>query len=490
MSEAIVQKLQQWKHSPLIFATEVLGVTPSTQQADLLLNFTKGKKRKTVRSGHGTGKDAVASWLILWFMATRPYAKVVCTAPTARQLNDILWSELSKWIRYSELLQDEFVIQKDKIYHKSSPKEWWIRSVSASVKATKEEQAETLAGFHGDHLLFVVDETSGVPDPVFIPLEGAMTQEDNWILLIGNMTKDKGYFYDSHFHKEFRKDWSRFHWNSEESSNVSPEYPAYMAKKYGKESNVYKVRVLGDPPLADETTLIPLAWAQQCIGQEVDVLPDSPLYLGVDVARFGDDTSVILPRQGYRIDPWQEFSGMDTVFVAGEVNRQYAELGADGIGIDEIGVGGGVYDILFRKNLPGLFPVNVAHRSSMPEKYHRLRDELWWMVREACRAGKYSFPDILVPGEQETFGDRLANELSMPRYDYDNNGAIVVESKKAMKLRGVVSPNIADALGITEYFYNIAHKVWKKKGQRKKRTLPGASIHNRSRDARHNWMAT
>ncbi len=129
------------------------------------------------------------------------------------RFHDILWSELSKWLRMS-ILKDEFVIQKDKMFHKEHPKEWWCRAVSPSVKATKEEQAETLAGFHGEHLLIVVDETSGVPDPVFIPLEGAMTQQDNHILLIGNMTRNTGYFWESHFHAELSKPWIKLHGDS------------------------------------------------------------------------------------------------------------------------------------------------------------------------------------------------------------------------------------------------------------------------------------
>jgi len=239
MNPRIIEKLALWKNSPLTFVTEAISATPSTQQVDALTNFPK-TKRLTIRSGHGTGKDATAAWLVLWFMTTRAYPKVVCTAPTARQLSDILWSEISKWLRQS-ILTTEFVIQKDKMFHKDAPKEWWCRAVSPSVKASKEDQAETLAGFHGDHLLIIADEASGIPDPVFIPLEGAMTQEDNKVLLIGNMTRNSGYFYDTHFHSEIKRDWKKLHWDSRYSSNVSADYPKYMATKYGEESNVFKI---------------------------------------------------------------------------------------------------------------------------------------------------------------------------------------------------------------------------------------------------------
>jgi hypothetical protein len=190
MNKDALKKLKEWKASPLKFVVECVGGAPSKQQIEALLLLPK-TKRLTIRSGHGCGKDCFCAWAILWFMTTRAYAKVVCTAPTAHQLSDILWSEISKWVRQSKVV-DEFVIQKDKFFHKSSPKEYWARAVSPSVKASKEDQAETLAGFHGDHMLIVVDEASGVADPVFVPLEGALTQEDNMVILIGNPTKNTG----------------------------------------------------------------------------------------------------------------------------------------------------------------------------------------------------------------------------------------------------------------------------------------------------------
>lgn len=480
-----VSKLREWKHSPLIFATECLKVRPSEQQVELLQALGDTSiKRITIRSGHGTGKDASASWAILWFLTVHRNAKVVCTAPTARQLSDILWSELSKWTRQSELLIEEFTAQKDKIFHVSNPKEWWCRAVSASVKATKEDQAETLAGFHGDNLLFVVDEASGVPDPVYIPLEGALTQENNRILLIGNMTKASGYFYDSHFHPSISKAWKKLHWRSDKSSNVKPDYPKYMEEKYGKESNVYRIRVLGEPPLVDESTYIPLAWAQQCIGNDIGENEFDPLYLGVDVARFGDDSSIVLPRKGNNIRVWDEYQGMDTVNVAGFVANAYLDLEAEGVAIDEVGIGGGVYDILTRRNLPGLVGVTVSAAANDKAQFHRLRDEIWGMMRDKCMRAAYSFPDLLVPGEQESYGQRLANELSSVMYSFDANGAIVIESKLQMRTRGVKSPNIADALGVSEALYSTSYRLWGSKRakdrmkRKKEQFYPGGPTKN------------
>ncbi len=462
----IEKKLKEWRKSPLLFVNDCIDVTPTDQQAQALRRFAK-TRRMSIRSGHGTGKDATASWLILWFMSTRPYPKVVCTAPTARQLSDILWSELSKWLRNSRL-SEEFILQKDKMFHKDSPKEWWCRAVSPSVKASKEEQAETLAGFHGDHLLIIADEASGIPDPVYIPLEGAMTQEDNRVLLIGNMTKNTGYFYDTHFHPGISHRWQTLHWDSRKSTNVGGDYVDYMLTKYGEESNVFRIRVAGEPPLEDERTLIPLAWAIQCIDNPVETSEEELLYLGVDVARYGEDRSVVLPRRGLSIYPWDEFQGMNTMDLANIVLATFRENQASGIGIDAIGIGAGVADYLYRK--PGgrdfCFEVNVSESSSDPKQYHRLRDELWLMMREKCMKMLYSFPGATA-GER-TMSDELCNELASPTYEFNNSGAYVVESKKKMKIRGIPSPNIADALGLTEYFFGLEDRLWGKAFQKRK----------------------
>lgn len=485
-----IAKLREWKASPLIFAHECLKVNPSAQQIELLKAFADTRvKQISVRSGHGTGKDACASWIVVWFLTVHRNAKVVCTAPTSRQLSDILWSEISKWIRKSDMLTEEFTVQKDKIFHNSNPKEWWCRAVSASVKATKEDQAETLAGFHGDDLLFIVDECSGVPDPVFIPLEGALTQENNRILTIGNMTKGSGYFFDSHFHPQLNKTWHKLHWNSELSTNVKPEYPKYMAEKYGKESNIYRIRVLGEPPLVDSSTYIPLAWAQQCIGNDIVISELDPRYVGVDVARYGDDTTVVLPREGDRIDVWDEYSGMDSVNVAGFVSQAYQEMEADGCAIDSCGIGGPVYDMLSRRNLPGLIGIDVTEAASNKSEYHRLRDEMWGLMREKCMNRKYSFPNKLIPGEQESYGDRLANELASVNYSFDEKGAIQVESKRQMRQRGVKSPNIADALGVSEVMYHVAYKVWSKsKKSAKKQPITKPGSYKRTPSGSQLWM--
>ncbi len=455
LDPVVKARIKRWKDDARSFVAECIDVKPSKQQLEGLALLGK-HKRITIRSGHGTGKDAFAAWAILWFMSTRAYAKVPATAPTARQLNDVLWSELAKWFRRSKL-QDEFIHQKDKFFHKAAPKEWWVRPISPQVRGSKEDQAETLAGLHGDHMLILVDEASGVPDPVFTPLEGAMTQDDNMTILIGNMTRNTGYFYDSHYNTKLSSRWKKLHWDSRDSENVSKDMIDFFRIKYGEDSNVFRIRVMGEPPLDGDNTLIPLHWARQCIGNDIVVPEDEPIYLGVDVARYGDDKTVILPRKGNIIKPWETIQSMNVIDVACRVNQTYQDVDAEGAAIDEIGIGAGTYDWLVKHGQTNVFGINVAVKANEPEKYYRLRDELWWHVREKCEKARYSFPD-------DEASEELCNELSSPQYTYNKtSGAIKVESKRDMKLRGVMSPNIADALGLTEYFSDYASSIFSKR---------------------------
>lgn len=487
ISPTFLRQLAAWKNNPRKFAWDCFQLELDDQQLQAFEQFPF-TKRMSIRSGHGTGKSTTGAVLCWWYLSTRPKAKVVCTAPTARQLGDVLWSEMAKWY-YGSPLEEEFVLQKDKIYHKSSQQTWWARAISPAVKASKEEQAETLAGIHGDHLLIIVDESSGVPDPIFVPVEGMMTQEDNRILLLGNMTKNKGYFYDTHFHPEIKKAWTRLHWDSRKSKNVQPSYCEYMLNKYGEKSNVFRIRVAGDPPLEDETTLIPLFWAEQCIDNPIIIAEDEPLYLGVDVARYGEDSSIVLPREGNMIRPWTTFNGLNTIDLGGHILQAYHDLVANGVAIDEIGVGAGVTDWLYKHNLPGLFGINTSNASSDIKRASLLRDELWVMMRDKCMYAQYSFPGNKLPGDTESLGQMLANELSSLTYTFNAHGGIKVESKKEAKRRGIPSPNIADALGLTEYFYNISTRVWgKNKAKQNKVTRPWDKINKQNPEiGRQSW---
>lgn len=464
------EKIVTWMKNPLLFVQEVFGLdgTPgnviSKQQREGLeqyrrltmakikasnrLPLTKEEEEDAKRigicihSGHGTGKTAFAAWCLLHFMTCYSYCKIPCIAPVGPQLKTNLWPEVRLWLRRSPVLNELITHQAEKIFfNEAEGAEWFAIPRTVNVKASPEEQAETLAGIHADHMLVMVDESSGVPDSVFRPLEGGLTGPLNIVIQIGNPTQSSGFFYDS-FTKN-RQDWLVCHWNAEESELVQPMHIERMARKYGTDSNAYRIRVLGLPPLASPDTLIPWDWVMKAVERDLFVEEDIPHVLGIDVARYGDDKSIIACRRGPRIERLEEFTKLDSRELASWSQLTMQEYNAACAAIDVIGWGAGTYDILKDIADCPILPVNVAESASNEELFTRLRDELWWQLRERFQNGTIS-----IPNDAELIG-----ELSTIKYNFNKTAKekIKVESKRELRDRGLASPNKADALCLSEY---------------------------------------
>lgn len=415
------------------------------------------KQGVSIMSGQGCGKDSIASWVIIWFLCCYPYPKIPCTAPTGHQLKDILWSEINKWLRGS-LVKDWLTWQSDKVFFKESGgKEWFAVARTTNPKASGEEQAETLAGFHEEHLLIVVDEGSGVPEPVFKPLEGTLTGRCNFILLIFNPTRSKGFAIDSQY--KDRAQWICLHWDGEESEMVSKDHVARMEKKYGRDSNPFRIRVKGLPPTADEDVLIPWDWVMDAIDRDLEPLENDPLVFGIDVGA-GGDLSVILQRQGPKVLKIDTFDTVDSEKLTGWALGKIFDAEPQDVFIDIIGWGWGVAgNLKARQHIAQVWDVNVAEAAAISERFFRLRDELWWNVRE-----KFEQRAISIPNDDELIG-----ELTTIKYE-EPNGKIKVEGKRELKKRGLQSPNKADALCLSEFFQgNILRSMKENKGKKKNR---------------------
>ncbi len=504
LSKDFMDVLDRWEKSPELFVRECIGVSPSVQQCEGLeavrkLSLAKRKAHKglpltgeekelagkmgiSIRSGHGTGKDAWLAWVLLWLLTCFPYPKGLVTAPTSDQLRIVLWSEISKWIRKSgearesgkSLLTENFVWQTERVFakEKEASKEWFVAARTANVKGTKEEQGEALAGLHAPFMVLAADEASGLPYGVFSPLEGAMTQEMNFAILIGQMTRSSGYFYDTHF--KDRSMWICLHWNSEESELVDPQYPLRMAKKYGKTSNMYRIRVLGNPPLAEPDTLIPFDLIMNAVDRDLGDRQE-PTIMGIDVARYGDDKSIILTRKSNEVIDIRDYKKIDLAELEAWAEIAIIDHHPDSVNVDIIGYGAGLYDrlkIKFREIMKG---ITVSEKPSTDEKYHRLRDELWWKLRERFEAGTISIPN----------DDELIGELSAIKWkpaELAVTGKIKVESKGDLRKRGLQSPNKADALCLSYASNDAAYLVMKEdKYQKRARTEEEAP-------RPHGWM--
>jgi hypothetical protein len=462
----------KWRNDPVQFVLEVVGVVPTNQQREGLRALGKlydsklkmaygvplsdeeqeyaGKIGVSIRSGHGTGKDAFLAWVYLWLLTCFPGARGLVTAPTQHQLQDILWPEMRVWMRKSSgKLGDILDIQSEKAFRRGGKgaDEAFVVNRTARVTGDKEEQAETLAGFHSDYMVLSVDEASGVADGVFLPLEGAQTGKFNIGVLISNPTRNNGYFYQTH-HRD-RKNWVALHWSCESSNmddvtgtQAMAGYVARMKGKYGTDSNFYRMRVQGEFPEAEPDALISLELIMSAVDRDVVENPKQGLVLGVDVARMGDDVSIICPRRGMLVEPLIEYRKLDTMELCGHIMGAMADLKPATTLIDCIGIGAGVVDRLreMRKTVIG---VNVAEAASREDRFVRLRDELYWRVRERFESRRIRIPN----------DDELIGELSSIKWKpAGSSDKVKVESKMEMKKRGLASPNRADALMLTEYF--------------------------------------
>jgi phage terminase large subunit len=258
-------------------------------------------------------------------------------------------------------------------------------------------------------------------------------------VMTANPTRQDGYFFESH-HK-MRDRWSALHWDGRKSPLVSKQYVEDMTKKYGVDSPIFQVRVAGNFVTAVDG-VIPLDWCIAARDRDVKPFANSQEIWGVDVARFGDDSSALAKRRGnVQVEPVQEWHGKDIMQTAGMIYMQYqdARNKPASINVDVIGMGAGVVDRLKELGLP-VVGINVSESASVSDHYQRLRDELWFLCRDWLEAKDCKLAD----------DDALIAELTTVKYDIaGSSGKIKVEGKDEMKKRGVASPNRADAWNLT-----------------------------------------
>lgn len=442
---------------PYLFVTGVLGVLPHDQndtgkdnslaawQQEALCAIRDGHKRISIRSGHGCGKTSFLAWCVLYaLLCLGPDTKVPIAAGSRDQLRDTIQPEINKWhSRLPGALKDQIDVTIERISVRCDPD-----AAFAVFRTASKDNPQALAGFHAKNLWFLIDEASAVAEIAFEVAQGALSTPGAVAILTGNPTKSQGYFYETH-HK-LRERWYPMRVSSEDVPRARGHIEDVIAA-YGKSSNRYRVRVLGEFPLSDDEAVIPLELVLAAKGRDVETSNVFPIW-GADIARFGDDTTALCMRQGNTILGLKEWHGLDGAQVAGRIQALYREtpthLKPKEIVIDVIGVGASVYDIL---RLPGsecreaVRGCNVAEAPSISDEDHRLRDQLWFSGRAWFAERKCHLPKEFPSEADSKLIDKLVAELTAPTYDFTHLGKRVVESKSDMKKRGVPSPNIADA---------------------------------------------
>ena len=427
--------------SPVAFAQDVLGVDLWSKQREVL-EALLDNRRVAVKSGNGLGKGFCAAVAVLWFLHHRDPAIVLSTAPTFRQVRHVLWRQIRRLHRpVADILGGKMLDTR------------WELADDRYAMGLSAETADQFQGFHSDNMLIVVDEAEGVSEEIYEAIESVMTSSDPRLLLIGNPTTVSGAFRRAFY--EERNLYYTVTISALESPNVAAgksvmpglataKWVQERRETWGEDNPIFRARVLGEFPDQAEDTLFKLTEIEKAARRDS---PDSldvevggrPAYtevvLAVDVARFGSDRSVILRRRGDRVEEIRTFQKMDTMELTGWVVAAIREFNPRRVFIDEIGVGAGVVDRLKEEGHP-VVGVNVARRSRQDDVFSNLRAEGFWRLRELFASGGISIP----PDNQ------LMGELAALRYSYDSHGRVVMESKDAMRQRGLPSPDKADAL--------------------------------------------
>lgn len=421
----------QCEASPAFFAREVLGIEPTPQQLQLLDAISLPGAHVAVRSGHGTGKSTSLAIIALWFLCTRPDAKVPCTAPAAHQLEDVLWGEIRRLhAGMGEWTRDQIRIKADKITIDGS-------AGYIVARTARKDNPDALQGFHAENILFIIDEAAGVHDKIFEVAQGALSTPGARVVMTANPTQLTGYFFDA-FNIN-RDNWIRLHFNCIDSPLVDPSYAEGMAREYGEDSDIFRIRVLGEFPRFGLLAMIPADRVDSALARKLplDAVSGAPVILGVDPAWMGSDRSAVIMRQSIFARVLFAQRGVNGERLANIVARYQDEYNAVATFVDRTGVGASVCDFLTSLGRP-FTGVSFAGQALEPEKYLNRRAEIWWQMRE------WFDLDVCLEMHPD-----IKNDLIGPEYGMRDNGKIYLESKDSMRERGLHSPDLGDGLALT-----------------------------------------
>ena len=392
--------------------------------------------RFAIASGHGIGKTALTAWIIHWFIATRPGCAGVVTANTADQLKNKTWRELSKW--NSRAINGHwFEWTATSFKSAERPDTWFI-----AAQPWSKERSEAFAGLHERDVLVLFDEASAIDDVIWEVAEGAMTEKGALWLALGNPTRNTGRFRECW--GKFRAYWRTKQIDSRTAKRTNKAEIAQYEEIYGADSDFFRVRVRGMWPRASSMQLIPGDLVEEAMAREPACYAFEPLIIGVDVARFGDDQSVIAFRRGRDACsiPWRKYRGVDTMTLASEIAALALQEKADAIFVDGVGIGGGVVDRLRQLKVANVFDVQSGGKADgwhfdEPIKCKNKRASIWVRMKQWLRIGA-------IPDDNE-----LEADLTSIEYGYDADNALQLERVEDMKKRGLASPDSATALALT-----------------------------------------
>lgn len=468
-SPLILDEINRWWAEPCSFVEEQFGVVPDEWQADALNAFVSGdedKQRIALSACAGPGKTACIAWMALLFISCcftkgeHPVAAAMSESWTT--LQDTLWKELSKWQQRSPFLKKAFVWTKQKFYAKDHPETWFITARAYSKKANEEEQGRSLSGLHSDNIAYFIDEAGDTAVSVLKAAEQGLSNcEFGKIVVAGNPTSHSGVLYYA-----VEDDIGNWHViritgdpdDPKRSPRIGIKQARKMIAKYGRDDSWVMAYILGKFPKGGINTLLSQEEVREAIerGNATELNHEMYKYsqkrLGVDIALYGDDKTIIFPRQGLRAFAPVEMrdtanDGEASSRIAARVMMAKNDWKSELEFVDCTGGHGeGVVNYLIDA---GADPIRVVYsnKASNNRKYYNKRAEMYFEVRDWIRRGG------ILPNDMD-----LIKELSTPTYAL-KNGKLLLEPKEKIKERLKRSPDKADALAQTFAFPDMASEL-------------------------------
>ena len=390
----------------------------------------EGTIRDAIASGHGIGKSTEVSWLILWAMSTRPHLNGVITANTTTQLNTKTWRELALWHKRAAN-RHWFKWTATKFFHVEHPETWFC-----SATPNTEHNSEAFAGLHGTHVLIIYDEASAIADAIYEVSEGAMTDPRAMWFCYGNPTRNTG-----KFRNMFANDprWVTHQIDSRTCKMTNKTELEQQIAVYGEDSDFCRVRIKGQFPRAGSMQFISSEVCDTAMLYEApyESFFQLPIVLGVDVARFGEDKSVICVRQGRKVIELIKFREIDTMHLAAKVVNAIKKYQPVATFVDVVGIGAGVVDRL-RMLGHDIIEVNAGQSPDDKDTYWNKRVEMWDRMRIMMAEG------MDIPNDAD-----LRNAIIGIEYGFNDKEQMRLERKQDMKKRGLDSPDEGDAIAYT-----------------------------------------
>lgn len=410
--------------------------------------------RKAISSGRGIGKSALVSWLIIWMLSTRIGSSVIVSANSENQLRTVTWGELTKWstmsinshwweVSATKLVPAAWLTDLVERDLKKGTRYW-----AAEGKLWSEENPDSYAGVHNhDGMMVIFDEASGIPDGIWSVAAGFFTEKilDRYWFAFSNPRRNTGYFYEA-IEGNKRDFWSSDIIDARTVEGTDQAVYDQIIAEYGEDSIQARVEVYGEFPAAGEDQFISPVSVEDAFKREKYKDATAPVVVGVDPARGGMDSTVIVVRQGRDIVAIKRFKGDDTMTTVGNVIDAIEEYKPALTVIDEGGLGYGILDRLTEQRYK-VRGVNFGWKAKNPVMWQNKRSEMWGAMRDWLKTAA-------IPRDRQ-----LKADLVGPMRKFNSSGAIMLESKKEMKSRGLASPDAADALAVT-FAYPVASRSY------------------------------